>query len=175
MNRRLLLGGLAVLALPLFADVRVRVRIGPGHPIARPNRMVIVRPPRPAAVVVRAPVVYAPPVVWTRTVVALPPRDRLLWEDSETITRREDWVDTTLNVNNRGKSLYLDIDGRAFLDFAEVQFGNGQVQVVDFREGRVERGTFRLLDFADGREVVSDRLIARAQSPRARLTVYLAK
>lgn len=174
MTTRFLLAGL-LLALPLTADVRVKVRVGPGHPIARPNRMVVVRPARPAAVVVRTPVVYAAPVVWTRTVVSLPPRDRLLWEDSEVITRREDWVDTTLHVNNRGNALYLSIEGRAHLDFAEVLFDNGQVQVVDFREGQVERGTFRLLDFADGRSVNSVRLIAKSQSPRSKLTVYLAK
>lgn len=174
MQRRFLLI-VAMAALPLLADVRVGIRIGAGHPLARPGRMVIVRPVRPAAVVVRAPIVYAPAVVWTRTVVALPPRPRLLWEDSETIARREDWVDTTLNVNNRGNALYLQIDGRAHLDFAEVMFENGQVQVVDFREGRVESGTFLLLDFANGRNVNSVRLVAKSQSPRSRLTVYLAK
>lgn len=169
----ILVAGL-LLSLPMMADVRVRIRVGPGHPIAR-SRTVIVRPVRPAAVVVRNPIVYAPPVVWTRTVVALPGRDRLLWEDSEVINRREDWVDTTLHVNNTGNALYLNVEGRAHLDFAEVQFANGQVQVVDFREGRLESGTFRLLDFADGRNVVNVRLIAKSQSPRSKLTVYLAK
>ena len=174
MDRRFLLIA-AMAALPVLADVRVAIRIGAGHPLARPGRMVIVRPVRPAAVVVRGPIVYAPAVVWTRTVVALPPRPRRLWEDSETIERREDWVDTTLNVNNRGNALYLRIDGHAHLDFAEVQFGNGQVQVVDFREGRVESGTFMLLDFANGRHVNSVRLVAKSQSPRSTLTVLMAK
>ena len=174
MLHKLLIAGL-LLALPLAADVRVKVRVGPGHPIARAGRTVIVRPARPAAVVVRRPVVFAPPVIWARTPVVLPARDRLLWEDSETILRREDWVDTVLNVNNRGNALYLGIDGRASLDFAEVAFENGDVQVVDFKEGRAESGTFRLLDFADGRHVVSVRLIAKALTTRAKLTVYLAK
>lgn len=163
-----------LLALPLLADVRVGIRVGAGHPLARPGRTVIVRS-RPAPVVVRAPIVYAAPVVWTRRVVTLPARDRLLWEDSEVITRREDWVDTTLNVNNRGNALYLNIEGRSHLDFAEVHFDNGQVQVVDFNNGDVERGTFLLLDFANGRHVNAVRLIAKSQSPRSKLTVYLAK
>ena len=174
MTTKIILAGLLI-ALPLIADVRVKVRVGPGHPVHRPGRTVIVRPVRPAAVVVRGPIVYAAPVVWTRTVVALPSRDRLSWEDNETITRREDWVDTTLNVNSRGNALYLTIDGRAHLDFAEVQYDNGQVQVVDFKEGRIESGTFRPLDFADGRSVNSVRLIAKSQTPRSKLTVYLAK
>ncbi len=163
-----------LLALPLLADVRVGIRVGAGHPLARPGRTVIVRS-RPAPVVVRAPIVYAAPVVWTRRVVTLPARDRLLWEDSEVITRREDWVDTTLNVNHRGNALYLNIEGRSHLDFAEVHFDNGQVQVVDFNNGDVERGTFLLLDFANGRHVNAVRLIAKSQSPRSKLTVYLAK
>lgn len=173
MNKLLIAG--VMLALPLIADVRVGIRIGPGHPLARPGRTVIVRPARPAAVVVRQPIVYAAPVVWTRRVVALPPRNRLLWEDSELIHRREDWVDSTLNVNNRGNALYLNVEGRSHLDFAEVQFENGQVQVVDFRNGDVQSGTFLLLDFANGRRVDSVRLIAKSQSPRSKLTVYLAK
>ena len=173
MNKLLIAGFL--LALPLVADVRVGIRIGPGHPLARPGRTVIVRPARPAAVVVRQPIVYAAPIVWTRRVVSLPGRDRLNWEDSETILRREDWVDSTLNVNNRGNALYLNIEGRSHLDFAEVQFENGQVQVVDFRNGQLQSGTFLLLDFANGRRVDSVRLIAKSQTPRSKLTVYLAK
>jgi len=164
-----------LLALPVIADVRVGIRVGAGHPLARPGRTVIVRPARPAAVVVRTPIVYAAPVVWTRRVVTLPARDRLLWEDSEVITRREDWVDTTLNVNNRGNALYLNIEGRSHLDFAEVHFDNGQVQVIDFNNSNVERGTFLLLDFANGRQVNAVRLIAKSQSPRSKITVYLAK
>ena len=164
-----------LLALPVIADVRVGIRVGAGHPLARPGRTVIVRPARPAAVVVRTPIVYAAPVVWTRRVVTLPARDRLLWEDSEIITRREDWVDTTLNVNNRGNALYLNIEGRSHLDFAEVHFDNGQVQVIDFNNSNVERGTFLLLDFANGRQVNAVRLIAKSQSPRSKITVYLAK
>jgi hypothetical protein len=164
-----------LLALPVIADVRVGIRVGAGHPLVRPGRTVIVRPARPAAVVVRTPIVYAAPVVWTRRVATLPARDRLLWEDSEVITRREDWVDTTLNVNNRGNALYLNIEGRSHLDFAEVHFDNGQVQVVDFNNSNIERGTFLLLDFVNGRQVNAVRLIAKSQSPRSKITVYLAK
>jgi len=91
------------------------------------------------------------------------------------ITRREDCVYTTLNVNNRGNALFLNIEGRSHLDFAEVHFDNGQVQVVDFKNSNIERGTFLLLDFANGRQVNAVRLIAKSQSPRSKITVYLAK
>lgn len=161
----------ATLAVAALANVRVNVRVGVGHPIRRPARTVVVRRP----VVVPARVVYAAPVIWTRTAVALPGRDRLVWEDSEVLTRPEDWVDTTLKVNARGDALYLRTEGRVQIDFAEVEFENGQVQVVDFNEAPLERGTFKLLDFKDGRKVESVRLIARSRTPRARVTVLMAK
>ncbi len=169
MKKLMLLAALTTLAL---ADVRVNVRLGAGHPIVRPGRTVLVRPVR-KAVVVRSPVVFAPPVFWTRAVVTLPPRDRMVWEDSETLRRREDWVDTTLGVDNRGDALFLKVNGRAQVDFAEVTFQNGQTQVVDFKEDLLGDGTYKLLDFADGRHVVNVRLVARARTPQATLTVLM--
>jgi hypothetical protein len=156
-----------------FADTRVNIRLGVGHPIHR-TRTVIVRPVR-QTVVVAPRVVYAPPVVWRRTVVAVPARERLVWEDSETIRRNEDWVDTSLGVNSRGDKLFLRLNGRAQVDFAEVHFQNGNVQVVDFQEGPMEPGTYSLLDFPDGRMVNHVRLVARARTREARLTVLMAK
>jgi len=157
-----------------FPAVRVNVRLGAGHPLRRPARTVVVRPARPA-VVVPARVTYVAPVVWTRAVVTAPGRDRLVWEDSETIRRNEDWVDSHFSVNNRGERLYLTTRGRAEVDFAEVYFENGQVQVVDFREAVLQPGTHLLLDFKDGRKVDSVRVIARARGQQAQLTVLMAK
>jgi hypothetical protein len=154
------------------ANVRVNVHLGVGHPLRRPARTVILRRPVP---VVRTRVVYAAPVVWTRAVVTLPPRDRLVWEDSETFRRREDWVDTSFNVNNRGEALYFRVAGRAQVDFAEVTFNNGQTQVVDFNEAPLEDGTYRLLDFADGRHVDHVRMVARSRAPESTITVLMRK
>jgi hypothetical protein len=160
-------------AISVYADTRVNIRLGTGHPIRR-TRTVVVRPMRPG-VVVAPRLVFAPPVVWRRTVVTLPPRERLIWQDSETLRRREDWVDTDLGVNQRGDKLYLRIDGRAQIDFAEVHFQNGNVQVVDFQEGPMQAGTYSLLDFSDGRHVTHVRMVARARTPEARLTVLMAR
>lgn len=165
---------LLLLAATLGADVRVSVRLGAGHPLRRPGRTVIVRPPRPL-IGVRAPVRYAPVVVWAPVVISIPPRERLLVEDRETIRRAEDWVDMTLNVHGRGEHLYLRIDGRAQLDFAEIQMANGQVHVVDFNERDTESGSFRLFDLHRGREVAHVRLVARARTPDASITVLLAR
>lgn len=157
----------------LTADVRVNLRVGVGHPIAR-RRTVIVRPvARP--VVVRTNVVYAPLAVWRRTVVVAPPRDRLVWEGSETLHRREQWVDSVMNVDRKGNALYLRTTGRLSVDFAEVHFRNGQVQVVDFNEAAIAPGTFLLVDFKDGREVDDVRVIAQARSQTATFSLLMAK
>lgn len=165
---------LLAMATAAWADVRVNLRLGAGHPIRRPARTVVVRPLRPA-VVVPARVVWGAPVVWTRTVVALPPRERIVVEDSETLHRREDWVDTTLAVNQNGDKLFLRIEGRMQIDFAEVHFRGGQAQVVDFNEGPMEPGTYSLLDFKDGRHVDHVRIVAKARTPNARVSVLLAR
>jgi hypothetical protein len=159
-------------ASTLFADVRVRVNLGVGHPLRRPARTVVVHRPAP---VFRTRIVYAAPVVWTRAVVALPPRDRMVWEDSETFRRREDWVDTHYTVNNRGEALYFRVAGRVQVDFAEVTFRNGQTQVVDFNESPLEDGTYPLLDFADGREVEFVRMVARSRAPQSTISVLMRK
>lgn len=160
--------------LSAWAAVRVNIHLGAGHPIARPGRTVVVRPAR-ANVVVRERVTFAAPVAWTRRVVAVPARDRVVFEDSEVLRRQEDWVDTRLGVHGRGTRLLLRLDGRAAVDFAEVHFGNGQVQVVDFKEGPMESGTYGLLDFADGRAVEHVRLVARARTREARISVLMVK
>lgn len=175
MNRTLLASAILLgAAITALGAVRVKINLGVGHPIARPGRTVIVRPMR-SNVVVRERLVYAAPVVWTRTVIAAPPRERLQWEDSEVIRREEEWVDNRLGVHNRGNRLLVRIDGRATIDFAEVHFGNGQVQVVDFKEGPMENGTYTLLDFADGRMVEHVRLVARSRARESRISLLMVK
>jgi hypothetical protein len=170
MNRRMMFAAplLALLTVEtLSANVRVRVNLGVGHPLRRPaTRTVIVRRPAP---VVATRVVYAAPVVWSRAVVTLPPANRMVWEDRETFRRRDDWVDTYFNVNNTGDAMYFRVAGRAQVDFAEVTFRNGQVQVVDFNEAPLEDGTYRLIDFPDGRFVEGSR------APQSTITVLMRK
>jgi hypothetical protein len=172
MKNLLIAATLIVTGVSAEADVRVNIRLGAGHPLVRPGRTVIVRR---APVVVRTPLVYARPVVWARTVVALPPRNRMVWEDSETITRREQWVDTNFAVNNRGDALFFRVNGTVRIDFAEVTFGNGQVQVVDFNESPLNDGVYQLLNFADGREVLGVRMVMRSQAPRSTVTMLMRK
>ncbi len=156
---------------------RTRVVVHPGHPIARVvNRQVLVR--RPArVVVVGAPLRYLPVVAFTAAAVAitLPPRERLIWQDVETIEREEDWVESNFGVDEGGDALYLEIDGRAELDFADITFENGEVQSIDFNEGTYSRGLHRLLDFPGRRQVKTVRLVARSKSEHTTLKVYLSK
>src|SRR5688500_4273841 len=113
---------------------RTAVVVHRGHPVRRVlPAAVVVRPAR-RAVVVGAPLVYSPSLVWRPTLASTPASDRLVWQDSESITRDEDWVDTNFGVDSQGNALFLDINGKARLNFAEVTFANGNVQVVDFNE-----------------------------------------
>jgi len=155
--------------------VHTRLVVRPGHPIRRVlPATVVVRPAR-TLVAVRAPLFYLPALAWRTTVVALPARERLVWQDSETITRDEDWVDTNFGIDSSGNALFLDIAGKTKLNFAEVTFANGQVQVVDFNEQTHGSGIYKLLDFYDGRHVSTVRILAKSEADETKLAVYLSK
>lgn len=154
---------------------RTRVVVHPGHPIRRAlPPAVVVRPAR-TTVVVGAPLVFLPAVAFGAAVVSLPPRDRLVWEDTDRITKAEDWVDCNFGVDNRGDALLLEIQGRAQINFAEVVFASGQTQVVDFQDRVHGRGLYTLLDFADGRHVKTVRILARSKTPETTLRVFMRK
>ncbi|MFN7919419.1 MAG: hypothetical protein U0Q16_04940 [Bryobacteraceae bacterium] len=153
---------------------RTTVVVRPGHPIARAvNRTVIVRAPH-RAIVVGAPLVFLPVVAFVAVAAVLPPRERLIWQDTETIHRDEDWVESNFGIDARGDALYLDIAGRAQLDFADIVFENGEVQVVDFNEHTYGNGIHRLLDFPGRRNVKTVRLVARSKSEDTAFRIYLS-
>ncbi|HEY8185844.1 MAG TPA: hypothetical protein VIF64_07230 [Pyrinomonadaceae bacterium] len=155
--------------------VRRALVVHRGYPIRRVLPGLVVVRPTHGTVVVRAPLVYLPAVAWTRTVVVMPPRERLVWQDSEIIEREEGWVDSNFGVDSDGNALFLDINGNARLNFAEVTFANGNVQVVDFNEQTHGTGIYKLLDFADGRHVSTVRILAKSESDDTKLAVYLSK
>ena len=181
-TRRSLLAGLAASLLPagMLAQrrravkvTRTRVVIHREHPVRRAvNRTVIVRPAR-KTVVVAAPLVYLPVVVFAATVTVLPPRERLIWQDTESIEQDEDWVECNFGVDDRGSTLYLGVDGRAQLDFADITFENGEVQVVDFKERTYSDGTYQLLAMPSRRQVKTVRLLAKSKTRQATLRIYL--
>ena len=155
--------------------VRRALIVRPNHPIRRPlPKEVVVRTAR-KPVAVNAPLVYLPELTWTPVVAPLPPAERLIWQDSETIARDEEWVDTSFGVDQSGNALFLDIRGQARLLFADVTFANGNVQVVDFKDRTYGGGIYRLLDFADGRHVSTVRILAKSESNETKLAMYLSK
>jgi len=179
---------LLVLALGLsFAEQasarRVVVRHGPrrttvvvhrGWPLARPARLVVVRP---TVVAVRVqPRVYLRPVVWSSMAIAVashPTADALAWVDGATLSKGEDWTEFTLNCGHRGSRLWYEVNGKVQADWAEVVFANGETQVVDFSANTQGAGLYPLLDFKDGRTVDHVRMVARAQSDAARVALRL--
>ena len=155
--------------------VQTRLVVRDGHPIRRvlPNTVVIRRAHR--VVAVGAPLVFLPTLVWTPRVVTMPSSDRLVWQDSESINRDEGWVDTNFGVDDSGKALFVNLSGQTALNFAEVTFANGNVQVVDFDARTKDAGFYRLLDFSDGRHVKTVRILAKSEAEATKLTVYLSK
>ncbi|MGH9659156.1 MAG: hypothetical protein ACRD96_11475, partial [Bryobacteraceae bacterium] len=112
------------------AHPRTRVVVHTGHPIRRPLPVAVVVRPARTRVVVGAPLVFLPVVAFTVAAITLPARDRLVWQDTEVIEKDDDWVDSNFGVDSRGDALVLAVEGRAQLNFAEVTFNNGNVQVV---------------------------------------------
>jgi predicted NBD/HSP70 family sugar kinase len=154
---------------------RTRFVVRPGHPLARAARIEVnVHAPR-RVVVVGAPVRFLPMVTFAAVATSLPPRDRLVWQDSETLEKEEDWAELNFGVDDRGDALLLDIDGRVQMNFAELTFENGDVQVVDYNEHAHAKGIYRLYDFPGVRHVKTVRLVARAQSDDATLRLYLKR
>ena len=146
-----------------------------GHPIHRLlPREVVVRDAR-RAVVVRAPLRFLPALTWRAALVTLPARERLVWQESETIARDEEWVDTNYGIDGNGNALFLHLEGTAQMNFAEVTYENGNVQVVDFNEESHGTGTYKLLDLGAGEHVMTVRVLAKSESDDAKLTVYLSK
>jgi hypothetical protein len=153
---------------------RRTVVVHKSFPLKRRLPAVVVRPARTRVAFV-TPARYLPVFVWAAPVVVVPARERIVWEDSETFTEDEEWTELSLGVNDSGTAILLDLDGAARFDFAEIVFRNGDVQVVDFKQKKVKRGSFELLNFRNGREVSYVRLIAKAESETARVTLRMIK
>ena len=131
----------------------------------------VVHPAR-RVVAVGAPLRFLPVAAFTAVAVPLPPRERLVWQDTETIDRDEQWVESNFGVDDRGDALLLQVDGRVRLNFADVTFENGDVQVVDFDEKVHRSGVYKLDHFPGVRNVKKTvRLVAKAESDGATLRV----
>ena len=173
-------------AAPAFAARREAKRPRPHRttvvvhrdwPLRRPARVVVVRPARVTVHV--TPSVYLAPILFAGILIAAahaPEHDMLVWEDSETLYKSDDWTEFTLNCDTRGKRLWLEVEsGRIQTDWAEVVFEDGDTQVVDFAARTQAPGLYRLLDFRDGRRIDHVRMVARARTTEARVTLRIEK
>lgn len=184
LTRRAFAAGFVSLLVPaeLLAQRRRRVMVrGPrtrivvhrGHPIVRAHRLNVVVHPARRVVVVGAPLRFLPVATFTAVPAALPARERLVWQDTETIDRDEEWVESNFGIDDRGDSLFLQVDGSARLNFADVTFEDGDVQVVDFDAKTQRSGVYKLYGFPSVRTVKTVRLVARAETDEATLRLYL--
>jgi hypothetical protein len=147
--------------------------LAPGFPIARAVGLAVVVHTVGTPVVVSAAPVFLPTMVWGAALVALPQPEGLAWQGSDYLEATDGWVDSNFSVDRRGDELFLDLSGQAQLDFAEVTFASGQVQVVDFQNRIYGSGVYDLLDSIDGRRVSTVRIVANSITDPTRLTVYL--
>jgi hypothetical protein len=172
-----------LLIAPASEAARVRVRhtgrrttvtVHSGFPIRRTLPAVYVRAPRVAVRV--TPRVFLAPVVFGAAVVSTPSSAARIWSEDAQLDREDGWTELTMNVDQRGRQLLLEIDnGAAQVSFAEVVFDNGEAQVVDFNDSTHRRGTYSLLDFRDGRKIDHVRLVAKADTGESRIALHLVK
>jgi len=154
---------------------RAVIVVHKGFPIVRPLRAVVSHPLRhPFRVVPR---LFLPLFVWVPVLSTVPPAANLiLWEDAENLVNDEEWTEFALNCENTGSKLWLQVvAGRVRFDWAEVVFGNGEAQVVDMKEDIRDPGYYLLLDFANGRMVDHVRVVAKTETPEARVALKMQK
>ena len=152
---------------------RTRIVVHRGHPIRRAAALNVVVHPARRVVVAPAALTFLPVITFAAVAATLPARERLVWQDTDKIDKDNEWTESNFGIDDRGDALFLGIDGRVQLNFADVTFENGEVQVVDFNEKTHPSGIYKLYDFPGVRNVKTVRLVARAESEEATLRMYL--
>jgi hypothetical protein len=87
---------------------RTVVVVHRGFPIKRAPRNVVIHAiRRPYRI---APRLYLPLLTWGGVLVTtIPGRDLMVWEDGETLIQDEEWTEFTLNCENTGTKLWLEV------------------------------------------------------------------
>ena len=189
----LLVAGTLVLAVPAAEAGRTVVRHGPrgttvvhhrgprtrvvvhrGWPLRRTLPAVAIHPYR-RPLLVATPRHYLAAVVYRPVVVVAPAKEVLVWQDTDKFEKDADWTESTYSIGERGDRLVYHVDGTMQVSFAEVVFENGDSQVVDFNDKVLGEGTYQLLNFKDGRKVSHVRMVGRAKTEAASVSMFLAK
>jgi hypothetical protein len=150
---------LSAIASPLFFSKAASAEI-----IIRPffRRPVIVEPVVP---IVPRPVIVEPPAVVSQPV----------WQSSASsnLYRGDGWVDKNIAVEHTGRKLFLNLDGEAKFDYAEVRFGDGQVERVNLQNRVYGDGEYAIANFGNERYVRSVHLLGRSESERSHVSFLL--
>src|SRR5688572_30298466 len=95
LNRRTFIAALMALGAPVMVLAqrrrprrvvrRTRIVVRPGHPLARAAKIDVNVHPARRVVVVGAPIRFLPVATFAVVSASLPPRERLVWQDTETI------------------------------------------------------------------------------------------
>jgi hypothetical protein len=97
------------------------------------------------------------------------------WSRSVPLERDRDWTVVRFEVRESGTGLFLEVDGQAQFEGAEIWFADGEVRTIDLRSSIRGDGLFELADFGAAREVSRVRLEVRARSARARVGLRLGR
>lgn len=98
----------------------------------------------------------------------------IVWQNTYSLYPNSGWVNLVMPVRQSGQKLLFNVRrGASQIDYAEVNFGNGQVQRINLKDQSFQDGTYPLLSFGNQRYVESVDLVARAASPQTNLAVQL--
>jgi hypothetical protein len=89
------------------------------------------------------------------------------------LARRDGWTSLTFDLNDQGSALFLEVQGKAEFETADILCEGGEVISVDLRHEVRGGGLYQLHDLGGQRRVSLVRVTARAQSGTARVGLRL--
>jgi hypothetical protein len=111
----------------------------------------------------RRPVIFAPGfpvaprqvVIEEPTIISQPVPQSYASSGLSNLYNRDGWVNIDVPVEQSGRRLYLNLNGEAKLDYAEIKFGDGQVERVNLHNQVYNGGNIEIADFGHNRHVSS--------------------
>lgn len=153
---------------PLVAIAALSAIASPFFLSSAASAEIIIRPFARRAVIF-APVAPRPVVIEEPTIINQPVQQSYASSGSYNIYSRDGWVNIDVPVEQSGRRLYLNLDGEAKFDYAEIKFGDGQVERVNLHNQVYNGGNIEIANFGRNRHVSSVDLRARSDSNRSHL------
>jgi len=85
--------------------------------------------------------------------------------NSVALSRERGWSDVTLDVDNHGTALYLQLSGRFEFGRAVIEYGDGERDQLDLRQASRNSGIYELKTFDRDRDMHRVTLELKALSP----------